>query len=321
MSLKQLSEIVDIDVKRLEQIEAGKRELTIEEAEKIGDTLEVLSDELLGLAEIDDEEGDEIKMKLDKTVVIVTATNKGGEGKTSTTSNLGYCLAEMGYRVLLVDSDGQKNLTQSYGLDTDEKKNFYNALTNKESLLDHAISTGYDNLDIVTGDSRMKQIDGFIATHPLAEKHPVSMINPVRKAGVYDFVLIDTNPTISKLNTAIMCTADKVLIPLEAGAFGISGLGNIIECVNEIKEYYPTVDVLGILLNKVDGRVTLNTEVRDIVGEVFEDKRLATEISQDTNIKNAQWQGVPLPVYAKNSKASSDYRRLAREVLQIVKNN
>ena len=284
-----------------------------EQAIKLGHELEVIAEELLNKS--DDDEGD-YEMKLEKTIVITTATNKGGEGKSSITQNLGYALSQMGYKVLLVDTDGQMNLSQAYGIRDGGDKNFYDAFENKDSLMNHVTETEY-GVDLIVGHPKMKKIEGLMASISLSEKRFKAIVNPVREANVYDFVIVDTSPNLSKFNESILNASDKVLIPLEAAIFGVEGIGNIVEYVNEASEEYP-VEILGVVMNKVDARIGLTKDVRGLIENAFGDKKLNSEIRQDTNIKYAQVEGMPLAEYDKSSRAVEDFKMLAKEVIQNV---
>jgi chromosome partitioning protein len=141
--------------------------------------------------------------------------------------------------------------------------------------------------------------------------------------GIYDFILIDTGPSLGMLNISVLNATDEILIPVEPTSFGIEGLGIFMEHYKSIKKYNKYLDILGIVLNKVDLRENLSTDVPKVIEATFGDKILKTKILIDSNIKNAQWVNMPLAVYAKennkNSRAVKNFESLAKEVIKIVK--
>lgn len=254
------------------------------------------------------------------TVVISVSVHKGGAGKSSVSSNLAYALSQMGYKILGIDTDGQKNFSRVFGKMEAEEKNFYTAFMRKDDISDHILDTDYENIDIVVGDVALASIEKRMHSMDYRELRMSEILTNVIDEGTYDFIMIDTGPSLGMLNTSILNASDEVLIPVEPSAFGIEGLGVFMEHFKAIKEYNRRLNILGIVLNKVDLRENLSTDARTVIEAVFGNKILKTQILVDSNIKNAQWRNIPVAVKYRNSRAVKNFDSLAEEVIEIVQN-
>lgn len=253
-----------------------------------------------------------------KPIIISVSIHKGGSGKSSVCSNLAFALAQLGYKVLAVDTDSQMNLSHSYDLYSNEK-NFYRAFVHKEDIREHIIETKYKNIDFVVGDVALANIEKKMHSMDFRELRAREIFEPMIEEGSeYDFILIDQNPSLGMLNTSLLHASDEVLIPIEPSAFGIEGLDVFLEHYNSVKAYHKDLNILGIVFNKVDRRENLSQDTLYVVESVFGHHLLETQILVDSNIKNAQWAHEPLAVYNKNSRAVKNFNNLAKEVVSIV---
>lgn len=254
------------------------------------------------------------------TVVISVSVHKGGAGKTSISSNLVYALSQMGYKILGIDTDGQKNFSRVFGKKEVEERNFYKAFIEKEDIKDHILNTDYENIDIVVGDVALTGIERRMHSMDYRELRMGEILTNVIDEGTYDFIIVDTGPSLGMLNTSILNATDEILIPVEPSAFGIEGLGVFMEHYKVIKEYNKNLNILGIVLNKVDRRENLSKDALTVIEAVFGNKILKTQILVDSNIKNAQWRNIPVAAKFKNSRAVKNFNSLAEEVIEIVQN-
>lgn len=256
-----------------------------------------------------------------KTTVISVSVGKGGSGKSSISSNLAYALANDGYKVLGIDTDGQKNFTRTFGINTISDKNFYKAFMDKDDIRNHIVKTEYENVDIVPADVALTSIEAKINFINYKELRVSEILEGVLNEGVYDFVIIDTCTSLGMMNVSILNATDEVLIPVEPTSYGIEGLGIFMEYYRDIKEYNKHLNILGIVLNKVDLRENLSSDALEVIKAVFGDKIMKTQIMVDSNIKNAQWINAPLAATKyKNTRATKNFESLAKEVISIVKN-
>lgn len=251
-----------------------------------------------------------------KTKVICLSIHKGGSGKSSISCNLAMALALQGKKVLVIDTDSQMNLSHSFNM-YDGEKNFYNAFMDLGPLKNYIQETGYKNIDIVIGDTYLKTIDNKISTMICGDRRVGKLLDGIKSEEIYDFIIIDTNPTIAAFNISILMASDYVLIPVEPNAFGVEGLDIYLTYFDEVKEFNDHVSILGVVLNNVDKRKSLSKVCLKVIEDNFgKDLILKTKIGVDSNVENAQWYHKPLYAYDKGSKALRDYKKLALEVIE-----
>lgn len=259
-------------------------------------------------------------MKLKKTVVLSVMTYKGGVGKSTISANLGYALMELGYKILLIDTDAQQNLSSTYGFGNQCYKNINNVLANNNSILDNIIHTEYDNIDLVPSDELLAGIEMVMFQMHLREFKIKTAIQPVLDEKIYDFIVIDTSATLGILNTAVLHATDYVLIPLVPDAYSVDGLAMFMNFFENVKDYHKDLTLMGMLFNRIDKRKNLSKDAPAVLDEIFGDLVLNTFIPENADIQNAQWASQPLGVYTKTSKARDAFTSLAKEVELHVKN-
>lgn len=252
------------------------------------------------------------------TKVISLVNNKGGCGKTSVCGSLAYVFAEMGNKVLLVDTDAQRNLTSSYGLPK-QKKHFGMAIEREESLLDYIVPTSYENIDFIVADVSMGTMDMMMFTKLHRENLVRQSIAPVIDAGIYDFVLMDTNPNLSLLNFNVVNASDYIVIPVQMASFDVEGIGTVIDFIRGIQKFNPNVRILGIVINKYDLRTRSITEAAEAeLKTAYGDLILNTYLRTDVKIQNAQWEN--RPIFTRGaSRLGREYRELSKEILKRIK--
>ena len=315
MSLEALSKATGINVTTLNEIEARRRILTPLEANKISPILEVLAEELLDDT-VGSFEGDRKMKKVDQTTILTIATHKGGSGKTTISQNLAYTMSVNGYNVLLIDTDSQTNLSRSFEL-KDAPEDFYTCFVNRKSILEAIISTEYEHLDIVKSSIKLSTIELLMAQMPYREKRMLEVLKPVIECKKYHFIIIDTNPSLGLLNTSIFNATDYILLPVEPSSYGVDGLEIFTNHLEMIQAYHD-VKLLGIVLNKVNERTLITKEVRNVIESLGVGRLFNSFIRQDNDIKNAQWNNMPVSVYNKRSRAAQDFTDLMSEVIKNV---
>ena len=305
---KYLSELTGISLSLIKVLETGRSETNYENVVKIAQALKIDIEEIF------------IK-GFRNTKVIAVANNKGGCGKTSVVSSLSYTITEVDKdsKILVIDSDMQMNLTRSYGLDRNLNKNLHTALVNEESLTNFITPTEYPNIDIILSDLQLSTIDMLLFTKKLRESVFKRLLQPILDKGLYDYIIIDTNPTLGLLNFNILNACDYVLVPVELTAFGIQGLEILTEYFDEVRTINNKLEILGVLRTKVDKRENITKEADELLVVVFGDIVFESFIPTDTNVKKAQWNSVPLNLYSKNSRAAKQYKSLAKEVIKLAK--
>ena len=197
---------------------------------------------------------------MDKTMTICFTNNKGGSGKSTTCSNVGAAMAMAGKKVLLVDGDMQLNLSLSF-FSEDEvlkmaagEKNLYYAIGKQQDLTDFIVPTAYPNLDLIPSSTLMSSIEYELFTKWQREFILRKCLQKIKDSGVYDYILIDAPPTLGGWVMNILCASDRVIIPVEASPWGMFGLANMFDFLNDVKQITPELSVMGVVLTTVDTR-------------------------------------------------------------------
>ena len=177
--------------------------------------------------------------------------------------------------------------------------------------------TPYENIDIIVADVSMGTLDMALFTKISRENIVRSILRPVIERGYYDYILIDTNPNLSLLNFNIVNASNFVLIPAQPASFDLDGLAVVLQFVEGIKPYNPTLQVGGIIINRYDARNRLITEAAmDQLREAYSPLLFEQIIRVDSRLQNAQWENRPVQDYAGNARISKEYRALTKEILR-----
>ncbi len=261
---------------------------------------------------------------MSQTKVICFANNKGGSGKSTTCSNVGYALASLGKRVLLVDGDMQLNLSLSF-FDEEKvlsmaagKENLYYAIKEEKDLADYIIPTPYVNLDIVPSSTLMSGIEVELFTKWQREFILRKCLERVRATGKYDFILIDAPPTLGGWVMNIMCASDFVIVPVEASPWGLFGLANMFEFTEKVRAMSPTLSVLGIAVTKADERKNYFHQTLDTLGSIEGVALFQSIIRVDSTVEWSQDNSKPVLAYKPSARSAKEYLELTKEILEYV---
>jgi chromosome partitioning protein len=245
--------------------------------------------------------------------VIALANQKGGVAKTTTTLNLGVALVERGKRVLCVDLDPQSNLTMSQGIDPDElDRTMFDVLVHKTPLEDVILKREIDlaasSIDLAGAELALSSMIG-------RERALQKALLPVR--GRYDYVLIDTPPSLGLLTINALTAADGVIVPVQCEYLSLRGLIQLENTLTMIRENLnPDVRIAGILPTMFDGRTLHSREAVEILQENFGDLVFETKIRKTIRYAEAPVKGTSVLKYDSKGKAAKAYRDLAGEVLR-----
>jgi chromosome partitioning protein len=259
------------------------------------------------------------------TKVLCFANNKGGSGKSTTCSNVGYALTLLGKRVLLVDGDMQLNLSLAFFNEEEvlemaqSEKNLYYAIRQQKNLRDYVVRTAYDNLDLIPSSTLMSSIEYELFTKWQREFILKKGLEEIKKSGEYDYILIDAPPTLGGWVMNILCASDYIIIPVEASPWGLFGLANMFEFLNEVKEIAPDLSLLGIAITKVDTRKNYFKQTQATLQEMENIYLFQSCIRVDSSIEWAQENSKPVLAYKKSSRSAKEYLDLAKEVEERVR--
>jgi chromosome partitioning protein len=261
---------------------------------------------------------------MSKTKVIAFANNKGGSGKTTTASNVGCAMARLGKKVLLIDGDMQLNLTLSFFDEekvlefSENGKNIYTAIKEEKDLSNFVYETEYEGLDIVVSTSLMSSVEFDLFSKWQREFILRKCLAPIIARGYYDYVLIDSPPTLGGWVMNIMCASDYVIIPVEASPWGLFGLANMFEFVDKVKEISPRLSVMGIAITKADERKSYFKQTLEALRENDAARLFDTYIRTDSAVEWSQDNSKPVVAYKKYSRASLEYTKLTKEIIEYA---
>lgn len=250
--------------------------------------------------------------------IISIANQKGGVGKTATTTNLGAALYNLGHRVLLADMDPQGNLGSSFGSRPASESTIADALLDRKVSppIQGLYSSGDACLDILPATVSLAAAEAALMNKLGREFRLRDQLATV--AARYDFILIDTPPSLGLLTINSLVAAQMVLVPTEARYFSLQGLQMLQETIDEILFINPTLRILGILLSKFDKRLREEQSVAAYLREHWGDLVFDTSVGTNSKILEAASAGVPLVDLDGARRAVSTYRSLAQEVLARV---
>jgi len=250
------------------------------------------------------------------TVISVT-NQKGGVGKTTTAVNVAYYLAKMGKRTLLIDFDPQGNATSGLGVDKQTLGGtMADVILETKFLKDIILTTDHKNLFLAPTTPHLANTEVELAQ---ANRRFTRLRNAVDNTPGFDFVIIDSPPSLSLLTVNGLIAARYILLPVQAEFYALEGLGQLLETIKLIrKSMNPTLDLLGVLPTMVDGRTTLSGQVHEEIKKHFPGKVFKTTVPRNIRLAEAPSHGLPVGAYDRFSKGARAYKAVAKEVLERV---
>lgn len=247
--------------------------------------------------------------------VFAIVNQKGGVGKTTTTINVASNLSDYGKKVLLVDLDPQGNATSGVGVKSDQVgQTIYDLLCHDASLEDCLYPTPFENLhllpatkDLAGAEVEMVQI---VSRETLLKK----VLAPLRD--YYDFILIDCPPSLGLLTLNALVSADRAIIPVQCEYYALEGVAGLVNTLKLVQESYnPDLQIAGIVMTMYDQRTMLNRQVVHNTKSFFKDMVFETIIPRNIRLSEAPSHGLPISLYAADSKGAQAYSSLAKEVM------
>ena len=249
--------------------------------------------------------------------ILSVANQKGGVGKTTTAINLAASLALADQRVLVVDMDPQANLTSGVGLkgQTASAGTIYDALTGEvDHPADFVLPTQMAGLSIVPADRNLTGAEIDLVPLPHRESRLKRVLDPLREQ--FDYVFIDTPPSLGLLTLNALVAADAVLIPLNCEYFALEGLADLVATLRRVRAAFnPTLDIAGVLMTMHDERTNLGQQVARDIRAFFQERVYTTVIPRNIRLGEAPSHGLPAVLYDVKSRGAEAYLALAREFL------
>lgn len=250
--------------------------------------------------------------------IIAIANQKGGVGKTTTTVNLAACLANAGKKVLLIDIDPQGNSTSGLGIDKRRcEKTVYDCLINDFKMEEVAIQTQYENLFLCPSNLDLSGAEiELISVMGRENRLKESLAGVINE---YDYILIDTPPSLGLITINTLTAANSVLIPIQCEFYALEGVSQLVETIKRIKKALnPSLFIEGIVMTMYDARTNLAVQVVDEVKRFFPGKVYSTIIPRNIRISEAPGFGRPVIYYDNSSKGAQAYTELAAELIENV---
>jgi chromosome partitioning protein len=248
-------------------------------------------------------------------LTIAVSNQKGGVGKTTTSINLGSCLAMSGMKTLLIDLDPQGNATSGLGLEATEESNIYKALMEKSATNGTVLPTSVDNLYVLPADINLIGVEVEIISEENREFMLKEMISTLQNS--FDFIIIDCPPSLGLLTVNALTAADSVIIPLQTEYYALEGLRQLLNTIDMIRgSFNPSLEIEGLLFTMYDGRTSLSNQVVDEVRTHYKNAIFKTVIPRNIRLSEAPSHGLPISMYDVKSKGSDAYIDLARELIE-----
>lgn len=249
--------------------------------------------------------------------IIALVNQKGGVGKTTTAINLASFLAYFGKKVLLVDIDPQANATSGLGINHKEiTHNIYHALIDEKNLEAIILGEQEDKLHLAPASSSLAGANIELVEHERREFRLHSTITPIAER--YDYIIIDSPPSLGLLTINGLVAAQEVLIPVQAEYYALEGLGQLLQTIDLIKTHLkPELKILGVVITMYDKRTILSQGVMEDLYKYFPNKIMKSVIPRNIRLAEAPSYGQPILNYDPESSGAKAYERLTREILSM----
>jgi chromosome partitioning protein len=250
-----------------------------------------------------------------KGEIIAIANQKGGVGKTTTAINLGASLAIAEKNVLVIDLDPQANSTTGLGIDkTGVENDIYSVIegqcTIKEAILDHELKY----LKVIPSSRNLARFELEVASEDENHLHLKNALAEIEE--LFDYIIIDSPPSLGLLTINALVAAESVLIPIQTEYYALEGLSDLVNTINRTRENFnPGLEIKGILLTMYDERTNLSKQVEEEIRGFFKAKVYRSIIPRNIRLSEAPSFGKPIQLYAIKSAGSQAYMSLAKEIM------
>ncbi|WP_068675970.1 ParA family protein [Oceanobacillus sp. Castelsardo] len=247
--------------------------------------------------------------------IMSIANQKGGVGKTTSSVNLSACLAHLGNRVLLIDTDPQGNATSGVGVNkADVSHCIYNVLVDDLEAEDVIISTGVNNLDLIPATIQLAGAEIELVPVISREIRLKRALESIKDS--YDYIIIDCPPSLGLLTLNALTASDTIIIPVQCEYYALEGLSQLLNTIRLVQKHLnKSLMIEGVLLTMLDARTNLGLQVIEEVKKYFQDKVYQTIIPRNVRLGEAPSHGQPIITYDPKSKGAEVYLELAKEVM------
>ncbi|MBD3184486.1 AAA family ATPase [Candidatus Poribacteria bacterium] len=247
--------------------------------------------------------------------MIAVANQKGGVGKTTTAINVSACLAELGKKTLLIDTDPQANATSGLGFDPKQvEKSIYHVIVDGMAAADVILTAEMEYLNLLPANHDLIGAEVEMASLIARESRLKSSLKDIRDR--YDYIIIDCPPSLGLLTLNTLTACDSVLIPIQCEYYALEGLGQLLKTIILVRDNLnPKLEIEGVLLTMQDRRVKLSYRVISEVRNFFKGEVYKTAIPRNVRLSEAPSFGKPVILYDNSSSGAQAYRELTKEIV------
>ena len=245
---------------------------------------------------------------------IAFCNHKGGVGKTTSTASVGVAMARQGKRVLLVDLDGQANLTSIF-LHEEVEESIYDSLVEKAPL--HLVHIE-DNLDLIPSNLNMSAAEAKMTMIMVQREMRLANLLASQKAN-YDYILIDCPPSLGIVTINAFFAADEIYVPVAAQILPLKGMMMIENVLEDLREAKPEIKISGVFVTRFDSRKNINKSVEEAVRAQYKDVVFHTHIRDHVSLSEAPGSGGSIFDYDSKGRGAQDYLALTQEIIERTK--
>ncbi len=246
--------------------------------------------------------------------IVAVVNQKGGVGKTTTAVNLAAALTEHGSRVLVCDFDPQANATSGLGVDKKSlRRSVYDAIVREVPVEQCIVSTKFG--DVLPSTAGLAGAGVELIGFEDREHCLKRALEPVREN--YDYIFIDSPPSLELLTLNALCAADSILIPVQCEYYALEGLSDLMATLRAVKRRLnPKLEIFGVVLTMFDGRTNFSNQVAEEVRRHFPGKVFASVVPRNVRLAEAPSHGLPVTGYDRSSRGAKAYLAMAEEILR-----